>query len=322
MILGPTAPHPREFLREWCEQEGGGGLDFEFGLRPLVRDLTFDDGVQIHALACDAAHEPVALLGFDSEDQDEALQQVVDLDCWYERSGDLLQKVGDMVLPERLRIFVLLQDCQERVLARLRRLGDVELSVFELRELYVAGQRRTVLSGVPPWDGGIFEGSLGHWPGGFAGAEHEESLERLFDRLRMLPGLLSADGDRFSRHLRLDGEVVLHLFFERAELWAWLPGHESALPLRGSLDVDHIIDGVLRALLAREENAQAKADAPAKPSAAENGARARSQGGERDSLEKRAVQEKRKSQENGRNFPGRPTTPPPCNPFQRDVRDA
>lgn len=247
----------------------------EHGLVPIAKELVLDDGVQIDLLARDASQAPVAVLAFDPADEDTALERVVDLDCWYEHGRELLRQALALLAPAGtspslrldapLRVFVVTREPSPMLLARLRRLPGVDLQVFELRTLRVAGLRRTMLLGVPPWDGGVRTRLAQELPMGLADDTQRGCYEALVQRLALLPGELEIVGDRYWRLLRSGGRDVLELQVQAGVLWAALAraagGDGRPLSLRGRSDVDLLVDLVLRQVLAAEGPSRVRSSA-------------------------------------------------------------
>jgi hypothetical protein len=76
-----------------------------------------------------------------------------------------------------------------------------------------------------------------------------------------LPGELAAHGDRYDREIRLGGQTILHLHVQAGVLWASVPasGESEARPrvsIRGTADLDRVLDLVLRVLLERDRAGQ------------------------------------------------------------------
>jgi hypothetical protein len=280
MILGPTPPHPRELLFDWARQLDADGrssssaaeLCFERGLVPIASQLDFEteegSSVSFDVLARDASGATVAMLAFDADDADEAVDRIVSLDCWFERSRDLLRQLEESLRPDPgleptlgLRVFVVTRNVGESFYARLMRLGGIDLSVFDLRSLRVGKERRLALVSVAPWDAGPRGRELDELPAGLESAELRGLYQRLLERLSALPGELAAHGDRYDREIRLGGQTILHLHVQAGVLWASVPasGESEARPrvsIRGTADLDRVLDLVLRVLLERDRAGQ------------------------------------------------------------------
>lgn len=258
MISGPVLPKTHAGLGELieCHLES-----VESGLRLLQRDLEFDSGWSVEALAHDAARRPVFLFTVDEGTAVELPTRLLAVRAWIATAGPLLARFlpadgVDYDLEPRLVVLGFeIPQSLTRALSDLR--GPVE--VYQVRSVRIAGETR--VGAIPLLGAGVIgsEDSLCP-PSGVRDSARTMSV-RFLEVVERLDPSMRVLGDRYSRRFWVGGRLLAELYLRGGALQVNVPERYVGA-LRSRSDCDAALDHVMRRFL-EIQSVDGAADAPA-----------------------------------------------------------
>ena len=279
MISGPTIPRTLNGVRGLIQRHLGLA---ERGLAMVAEDLELDPnseagGCDVDALARDAAGAPVLVFAAVPETGRGLSVRVLDAHAWFQRHGRfLVREFADRGLdpgldqsldPASVRLAVFGLDFLAITLRDLERLALAELQVFEFCSFTVGGELRV---GVTPLMGGEAGPQPGEAsvqtadfrvPSGLPPGPAAERCAFFLDLVRRMDPRVTACGDRFSRQIRLHGNLLAELHVTDRTPRVRVPG-DGELPLDSQDACLAVVDRLVRQLLAAEEATPAPVPAP------------------------------------------------------------
>ncbi len=252
MISGPLS-HPQRSAGELIERYLA---DVERGITVVRRDLELATGCSVEALAADAAGRPVFLFVADERVGRSVAAAVLGTRAWVSRRIELLSRACpdasiDYALPPR---YVALGfNVSSGLIEQLEQLPAGAVELYDLMSFRVGSETiigvRALLgpSALSAEDGFSV-------PGGLDGVAVRAAAEAFLSRVQALDPDLLAEGDRYTRRVRLSGEQLCELRVRGRDVLVVVCGEGDAepapLPLVTARERAVAVDAVARRYLA------------------------------------------------------------------------
>ncbi len=221
MIAGPSVPRTVKGLEAMASRQAD---TLEWGLHAIASDLDLGEVGRVSVVARDAVDHPV-LVFVDGAASLPVSVNAVRVHAHLVANAWLLQRVFPHRLPARLaeglRVMVLGYEFDALALATLRALALEDLTVLEVHEWSLGGERATAARAVFSRPARI--DTTFAPPSGVDRRDAAQLAEELLSWLARLDADVVIDGDRFARHVWARGQVLCTVVWHDGASWVLLP---------------------------------------------------------------------------------------------------